>query len=310
VLDFGLSKEPQSGPGASLTATDSIFGTPQYMSPEQIRSTKNVDARTDQHALAMILFELITGRAAFDAPNVSHLIVLIATAPPPRIRDIRSDIPAKLEQALLRALAKRPDDRFANLADFAEAIAPFGGPEAKQMVKHVRAALTPRDSLTPVPPPRPSSPRSDELTTAQLGPVRLAPAATLSGSTETLQRSQRTPRIAVAVAVVGTLLVAVVVAILLAWRSGESGGESGAVPAVAEPISATEQGTPAIEAPQPGPAEMVTPSGTASAASAASPATASAGPEKKTRSTGGGGHAAAPKPAVSSLLGAFGERKK
>ena len=305
VLDFGLSKEPQSGPGASLTATDSIFGTPQYMSPEQIRSTKNVDARTDQHALAMILFELITGRPAFDAANVSHLVVLIATAPPPRVRDVRSDVPVKLEQALLRALAKRPADRFADLADFADAIAPFGGPEAKQMAKHVRAALTPRESLNPMPPARPSSPRSDELTTAQIGPARFDVATPSDLAFEgSLKRSQRNQRIIAAV-VAGGILVAIGVAFLLASISS---GETGEAPAAAETSSPTGQGTPVIEATPPG-AEDVSPSGAASAAGSI-PSSGPASAEKRPRSTGSGAHTAAPKPAVSSLLGAFGERKK
>jgi serine/threonine-protein kinase len=305
VLDFGLSKEPPSDARASLTATDSIFGTPQYMSPEQIRSTKNVDARTDQHALAMILFELITGRPAFDAANVSHLVVLIATAPPPRIRDVRSDVPAKLEQALLRALAKRPADRFADLADFADAIAPFGGPEAKQMAKHVRADLTPRESLNPMPPARPSSPRSDELTTAQLGPARfdnMTP-PDLDSSLERLKRSQRNQRIIAAV-VAGGILTAIGVAILLAAVSRETGE----APATAETSSPTGQATPVVEATPPG-AEGINPSGPASAAGAI-PSSGPASAEKRPRSTGSGAHTAAPKPAVSSLLGAFGERKK
>jgi serine/threonine-protein kinase len=309
VLDFGLSKEPPSDARASLTATDSIFGTPQYMSPEQIRSTKNVDARTDQHALAMILFELITGRPAFDAANVSHLVVLIATAPPPRIRDVRSDVPSKLEQALLRALAKRPAERFADLADFADAIAPFGGPEAKQMAKHVRAALTPRESLNPMPPARPSSPRSDELTTAQLGPARfdtMTPSdLAFEGSIEKLKKSQRNQRV-IAAAVAGGILVAIGVGILVA----SSLSETGQAPAAAEPSSPTSQGTPVIEAAPPG-AEDINPSGSATAAgSIPSSGSASAGAEKRPRSTGSGAQTAAPKPAVSSLLGAFGERKK
>lgn len=308
VLDFGLSKEPPSETRASLTATDSIFGTPQYMSPEQIRSTKNVDARTDQHALAMILFELITGRPAFEAANVSHLVVLVATAPPPRIRDIRSDVPAKLEQALLRALAKRPEDRFADIADFADAIAPFGGPEAKSLAKHVRAALTPRESLLPVPPARPSSPRSDELTTAQLAPVRLenATPSPLSDSFEKLQKSRRNGRILATIAAVGSIA-ALGVALFLALRPSETEKP----PVAADPGPPPAQAAPAIEAQaieaQAPSAPEASPSGSASAAPA------STAPEKKAsppRSTSGGGHAVPPKPAVSSIIGAFGDRKK
>jgi serine/threonine-protein kinase len=315
VLDFGLSKEPPSDARASLTATDSIFGTPQYMSPEQIRSTKNVDARTDQHALAMILFELITGRPAFDAPNVSHLVVLIATAPPPRIRDVRSDVPAKLEQALLRALAKRPEERFADLADFADAIAPFGGPEAKQMAKHVRAALAPpRDSLTPpVPSPRVSSPASDQLTTARFIPGASDNAGFpgLPSEIDWIRQRQRNQRILAAVMAAGVLAV-IIAAILILSGSGST--EVGGTPAATDPSSLAGHGTASIEAQPPGAHDaVVAPSGSPSAAPPSSSAGAEApgaGADKRPRSSGSGGHSAAPKPAVSSLLGAFGERKK
>jgi serine/threonine-protein kinase len=306
VLDFGLSKEPPSDSRKALTATDSIFGTPQYMSPEQIRSTKNVDARTDQHALAMILFELIAGRPAFQAPNVSHLVVLIATAPPPRIRDVRSDVPVRLEQVLVRALAKKPEERFATLADFADAIAPFGSPGAKQVAKHVRSGLAPRESLNPAPPARPSSPQSDELTTAQLAPVRLPmpSVAAQSASFDPFRTRQRNQRI-VAVAVAATILAAIGVAFLVASSLTDPVGS----PAATDPGSPL--GTPATEAQPSGVGEAtVSPAGSASSAPASSVNEARAGAEKKPKTGGGGEHAAPPKPAVSSILGAFGERKK
>ncbi len=304
VLDFGLSKEPPSDSRQALTATDSIFGTPQYMSPEQIRSTKNVDARTDQHALAMILFELIAGRPAFQAPNVSHLVVLIATAPPPRIRDVRSDVPVRLEQVLVRALAKKPEERFPTLADFADAIAPFGGPGAKQIAKHVRSGLVPRESLNPAPPARPSSPQSDELTTAQLAPVRLPMPSAAAQSADPFRTRQRNQRI-VAAAVAATILAAIGVAFLVAWSLTDPVGS----PAATDPSSPARE--PATEAQPPGVGEdAVSPAGPASAAPASSLNDGRAGADKKPKTGGGGGQVAPPKPAVSSILGAFGERKK
>ena len=144
VLDFGLSTEPPSDKHAmELTATGAIFGTPQYMSPEQLQSTRDVDARSDQHALAMILFELVTGRAAYVAPNVTKLLLAIAVQDPPHARALRGDVPAKLDEALVRALAKRPEGRFDDLAGFATAIAPFGTSAAEQSAANVRAALAP-----------------------------------------------------------------------------------------------------------------------------------------------------------------------
>ena len=71
VLDFGLSKAHDGMEGAELTQTKTQFGTPQYMSPEQVRSTKHVDARTDQHALALVLYEAVTGVPAYDGVSLS-----------------------------------------------------------------------------------------------------------------------------------------------------------------------------------------------------------------------------------------------
>jgi hypothetical protein len=143
VLDFGLSKNTaQSSP--ALTASTSSFGTPQYMSPEQVMSTKNVDHRSDQHALAMVLYELLTGRPPYQGETSAAVTVLIVTAPPPSARALRRQVPARLDEIIRQALAKKPDDRFEDLGAFACAIAPFGGPEAVRMAARVQQMLTAR----------------------------------------------------------------------------------------------------------------------------------------------------------------------
>jgi hypothetical protein len=117
VLDFGLTTELGSK-DARLTSTRRSFGTPLYMSPEQIMSAKDVDPRTDQHALALSLFELLTKRPAFWDTLPSALTVKIVTTPPPSARGYRPEIPEGLDEAILRALAKQPQGRFATIADF------------------------------------------------------------------------------------------------------------------------------------------------------------------------------------------------
>ena len=143
VLDFGLSKsyDPKSD---KLTQTSSSFGTPGYMAPEQIRSAKYAEPRSDQHALAMILFELLTGEMAYTAKNVTALLVSICTTPPPHARAMRLDVPKGLDAAILRALAKRPEERFADLAGFAAALAPFGGPTGPAIAKRIAHILDPQ----------------------------------------------------------------------------------------------------------------------------------------------------------------------
>src|SRR5262249_8764967 len=110
VLDFGISKaleadlsEPRS---ADLTDTQAVFGSPPYMSPEQIRSAKNVDYRTDIWSLGVILFEAVTGHAPFKAETVSGLLAAIAADPPASLRDLREDAPPALEEVVARCLTK------------------------------------------------------------------------------------------------------------------------------------------------------------------------------------------------------------
>ena len=135
VLDFGISKATmkfeQSTEAPQLTETDTTLGSPQYMSPEQLRSSKDVDARTDIWSLGLILYKLLTGRPAFEAPNVGAHFAMILADPPTRLRDRRPDAPAQLEKVILTCLAKDRDERWQDLGQLARALAPFGGPNAE-----------------------------------------------------------------------------------------------------------------------------------------------------------------------------------
>lgn len=145
VLDFGLSKS-LDGHGARLTLTSIALGTPMYMAPEQVIPTKDVDARCDQHAIGMVLFELLTGRPPYDLPNATALAVAIATHPPPSARALRPELPIRLDLAIQRALAKRPDDRFADLGQLARAIVAFAPSGAGVFAQMIEATLAPRSS--------------------------------------------------------------------------------------------------------------------------------------------------------------------
>jgi serine/threonine protein kinase len=89
VLDFGISKAPVDGPGV-LTRTDTVMGTPGYMSPEQMKASKDVDARSDIWALGIVLYECLHGRRPFDAETVSATVLRAATEPPPPMDPGRS----------------------------------------------------------------------------------------------------------------------------------------------------------------------------------------------------------------------------
>jgi serine/threonine protein kinase len=139
VLDFGISKlgDATGAKSAAMTKTSAVMGTPLYMSPEQMRSAKVVDARTDIWALGVILYELVTGNAPFQAESVMELALNIAQEPPPPLRSVRPDAPAGLEAVILACVEKDPDRRYANVGELATALVPFTPPHARPLVDRI-----------------------------------------------------------------------------------------------------------------------------------------------------------------------------
>jgi serine/threonine-protein kinase len=127
VMDFGLAKERRADPAIQkLTATGIILGTPEFMSPEQIRG-KPLDARSDIYALGIVAFEMFTGKLPFQGRNAQEMMIarLRGTATP--VRQVRPDLPVPLEKALIKALATNPDDRYSTTLEFAAALTSDGG---------------------------------------------------------------------------------------------------------------------------------------------------------------------------------------
>jgi eukaryotic-like serine/threonine-protein kinase len=120
VLDFGVSK--MKAARTKLTADSSMVGTPKYMSPEQASgSNDEVDHRADQWALACIVWEMLTGTAPFDADDIQALFFRLVNLPPAPLSKSAPDLPSAVEPVLLRALSKRPADRYASIREFARA---------------------------------------------------------------------------------------------------------------------------------------------------------------------------------------------
>lgn len=130
VLDFGISKSPM-GTDMQLTQTQSLLGTPAYMSPEQMRSARLVDARTDIWSLGTVMYELIEGRRPFEAESFSEMCVKVAVdAPAPMV-----NASPELQQVILRCLAKSPEQRYPSMADLGRDLVPFArDPHAAQMM--------------------------------------------------------------------------------------------------------------------------------------------------------------------------------
>ncbi len=120
ILDFGLAKMMDEATEERLTASGVAMGTPQYMSPEQA-SGSVLDHRTDIYALASIFYEVVAGAPPFEAPTMSALMVKILTAPPPPL-GARVSVPPHVDYAVARALAKNPEERYADARSFVQAL--------------------------------------------------------------------------------------------------------------------------------------------------------------------------------------------
>ena len=121
VLDFGLVKELRNE--SELTRTDSVVGSPSYMSPEQIRAEK-VDQRSDLYALGVVMYACLTGKTPFSGVNTVNVLMAHLSNPPPSIREARaaSDVGALLEWIVLTCLAKDAADRFATVEELRRAL--------------------------------------------------------------------------------------------------------------------------------------------------------------------------------------------
>jgi serine/threonine protein kinase len=184
VLDFGISKTLLHQEDGAVTMTQESLGTPRYMSPEQIRSAKHVDGRTDIWSLGVILYECITNRRPFKGDSSTAMIAAIVMEDPVPIDQARSDIHPALVAAVMRALAKDVDLRFATVDLLGASLAPFGPPESalpapSQRLPYASSGGSP-DSASRVASRRPSEP-----------PASVAPVA--SAATPTAESALSTP---------------------------------------------------------------------------------------------------------------------
>jgi len=144
VLDFGISKGNtgiHAPADAKITNSRSIIGSPGYMSPEQMRSASGVDGRTDLWSLGVILYEVLTGEMLFKGETVGAIMIDILQAPIQPLSERRSDVPAELDRVILKCLERDQDKRWADAAELAHALAPFGSSWSRISVERVSALL-------------------------------------------------------------------------------------------------------------------------------------------------------------------------
>ncbi len=122
VADFGIARAITAAGTETLTQTGLAIGTPQYMSPEQASGEKDLDGRSDLYSLGCVLYEMLAGEPPYTGPSAQAIMARRLMDPVPPLRTVRESVPVHVEQAINRALAKVPADRFATVMQFAEAL--------------------------------------------------------------------------------------------------------------------------------------------------------------------------------------------
>jgi serine/threonine protein kinase len=207
VLDFGISKHKTGTSDLSLTRTTEVIGSPNYMSPEQLKSARGADERSDIWALGVILYELLTGQVPFLAESVTQLTAMVLTENPRSVEQLRPDVPRALAMVVACCLEKDPARRYPSVAHLAAALEPFAPPDTRDLAARIARIAGASGGTLP----------------SQLGgssgtrvAVSGSTAASWSGKTELATGSGK--KVAAIVAVVGMLALAAGLAIFLAVR--------------------------------------------------------------------------------------------
>jgi serine/threonine-protein kinase len=308
VLDFGISKAlvpEEEAKNHNLTETTAVFGSPTYMSPEQVRSAKHVDPRADVWSLGVVLFELLTAHVPFGGESMSGLLVSIVADPPRTLREFRPEIPEGLQTVVLACLEKNRDRRVQSVPELAQLLKPFASPIGLRSIDVIaRLNTASRISASVRPPNSGPSVGSMAFGATERSVVTNAPVVKARGRTALL--------FGLGAAVVAIAIGGVAVTQLRA-RSKIAGAQPvdlGAPPPSAVQAPATAVQPPATAAQSPVATQVAAGAQTApssqaptpSAIASAEPAPASGGPHGKPRSNprAGGATSASPPPAASS----------
>jgi serine/threonine protein kinase len=257
VLDFGISKFNELGEpadGQDLTATGAVMGSPGYMSPEQVRSAKHVDGRSDIWSLGVILYELLTGVSPFQGETLGETLARIVSEDPAPIEELRRDVPPALAALVRKCLARRVDERVGSVRELVAALQPFAPQGSALLIARIlrvdRAQRPAEDA--------PRSPGSVHTMTAPDGGVRsnrdahdpgTGPAWQRSG--ERIERARGWSGIAMALVAGGLVVVAAGAGYWAAMKPAAQATSGGA--GVVSAGAASAGGTPAPSAVVPPP---------------------------------------------------------
>jgi serine/threonine-protein kinase len=122
IADFGLARAIGAADYTKLTATGVIVGTLYYMSPEQLREEPDLDQRTDVYSLGCMLYEMLSGELPYTGRTLTEVASRILRGPIPSVRRLRPEVPASVDEAIRRALAKARADRFTTMSELLAAL--------------------------------------------------------------------------------------------------------------------------------------------------------------------------------------------
>lgn len=122
VMDFGIAKAVSVAAGENLTQTGMMVGTPAYVSPEQAAGEGEIDGRSDQYSLACMLFEILSGKKAFTGGSAQSVLSKRFTDPVPHLQKVDPNVPDEIDEAIAKAMAKEPEERYETSGEFAKAL--------------------------------------------------------------------------------------------------------------------------------------------------------------------------------------------
>jgi eukaryotic-like serine/threonine-protein kinase len=142
MLDFGISKAVTSSPEQKVLTGQAVLGSPVYMSPEQLRNAKDIDARADIWSLGVVAYELLAGTPPFDGDGVGEIFAAILEKDPPPVHTVNWRLPPEISALIAKCLQRKPEDRWPDAAVLARALRPFGSGAFASVVERSELVLS------------------------------------------------------------------------------------------------------------------------------------------------------------------------